>query len=102
MEKQDINEQVLKTLNEFELMEDIQPSSDWSEALMAKLGGSKSTSVMKIPQAIFTVAVLILILLNIGAFITRLNADAGQILHREKQLQVISSELLFHPISLND
>jgi hypothetical protein len=96
--EKDIHQKIEQALNELDLLDEIQPSAAWSTSLMERLNRSQSGAGRTGAVAIVFVAVLLLVLMNVGSFITVLRTGSGKYLVRESDLQLISNELLSHPI----
>jgi hypothetical protein len=101
MKEPDIHNSIFQALREYELMEELQPSSEWQDSLMEKLAGSKRLTQSR-PHVLVAVAIVILLIMNIGSLLTIRSTHSGQTLHRDAALQSISSEFLFQPISLSN
>jgi hypothetical protein len=101
MEDPKINEIISKTLNEFDLMEQLQPSAGWNESLMDRLGRSAPVSSSRMPRAAI-VAVMVMIVLNLAIFISQLKTSRGGPDGRDAEYRIISHELLSNPVSLRD
>jgi|MudIll2142460700_1097286.scaffolds.fasta_scaffold396590_2 hypothetical protein len=102
MKDSPIEQKVLQKLKEFESLGNIQTPEGWNQSLMNRLGSVKPFSATIIPSARFAFAVLFLILINIGFVLTGMIRNSSQTLHRDRDLGVISVELLSNPVSIND
>ena len=102
MKEQELHNRVAQTLQEFESMENIQPSGEWNDSLMQKLAGAKqnSTTTFYLPK--YAVVILFLVMANIGFVFKTVMDDSQQTPGRDKELQVISKELLINPGSINN
>ena len=96
-----LNNEVLKSLNEFDTLGTIQPSAQWNESLMEKLATSKPSSSV-LPKTKFTVIVLLIVLFNIGFILKVMINNSGKTQNRNSELSVISKELLINPITINN
>jgi len=102
MEDPGLNSKVSKMLKEFDSIDDIEPSAGWNQSLMNRLSASKSYSAPIFPTAGFTVVVLLFVLINLGYALNAIISGPNGVSHRDKELMVISKELLINPISINN
>jgi hypothetical protein len=102
MDEKELNNRILQKLSEFESMDVIQPSAGWNKSLMKKLDSAKPYSQSNISVSKFTIAVLIIILFNIGFILATLFNDSHQTSHRNNELQIISKEMLIESNTLNN
>ena len=102
MKEQELNNRVSQTLQEFESIENIQPSSEWNDLLMQKLSLAKPNSLAKFSSPKFAVLILFVVMANIGFVFKTVMHDTQQTPNRDKELQVISNELLINPSSINN
>ena len=102
MKEQELNNKVSQTLQEFESMENIQPSAEWNNSLMQKLSVAKPNSIAGFSSSKFAVLMLFVVMANIGFVFKTVMNDSQQTPNRDKELQVISKELLINPISINN
>ena len=93
---------VMQKLNEFEMMQNIQPSVGWNESLMYKIASAKSGSTSNLPSTGFVIPVLFIVLVNIVLFLNTIITNSHQGSYKDKELQVISEELLINPISIKN
>lgn len=96
MKESEINNSALQLLNEFETQENIQPSDDWNQSLMNKLATAKPHSNIKFSINKFVVITLLIVLINIGFFLNIIIHDPLQNVSRNKELQIVSKELLIN------
>ncbi len=97
----ELNKKVVQRLEMFEMMEDISPSDGWSTALMKRTESLKPYKSQVFSPPKFALAVLIIIMLNIGIILTALLTDYKQSVSRDTALEIISKELLVNPNLLN-
>jgi hypothetical protein len=102
MKESALSNKVLQKLKEFETIENLQPSADWTQSLMNKLDSAKPYPTSGFSATKFTVVLLFIILVNIGFILNAMIRDSHQSLYRDKELLVISNELLINPISINN
>jgi hypothetical protein len=102
MKESAFSDKVIHKLNEFEMMENIQPSAGWNESLMNKIASAKSGSPSNLPSAGFAIPVLFIVLVNIVLFLNTIITNSYQGSYKDKELQVISEELLINPISIKN
>jgi hypothetical protein len=102
MEESVLNMKVLKILNEFDAIEDIQPSADWNQSLMNRISSSKPHSLPDFLPARFALVVMLFVLVNLGFILSSLIGNSNKVLYRDKELLVISNELLINPVSINN
>lgn len=93
---------VMQKLNEFDMMQNIQPSTGWNESLMNKIAAAKSGSASNLPSARFAIPVLFIVLVNIVLFLNTIINNSHQVSYKDTELQVISEELLINPISIKN
>ena len=94
--------QVMQKLNEFEMMQNIQPSVGWNESLRNKIAYAKSGSASNLPSARFIIPVFFIVLVNIVLFLNTIISTSQQGSYKDKELKVISEELLINPISIKN
>jgi hypothetical protein len=94
-----LSDKVILKLKDFETMERIQASTGWNESLMARLESRKPDRVSNIPAAGFVVSLLFIVLINLGFVLTSIINNSNPS-YKEKDMQVISQELLINPISI--
>lgn len=102
MKDPELHKKVLQTLNEFETMENIQQSEEWNKSLMERLATVKADSPSVFSYVKYTIAALLVILINIGFILTAINNDPHQTLQKDIELQIISKELLINSNSVNN
>lgn len=102
MKEQELNTRVSQTLQEFESMENIQPSAEWNDSLMQKLSVAKPNSIATFSSSKYAVVMLFVVMANIGFVFTAVMNDSPQAPNRDKELQTISKELLSNPSSINN
>jgi hypothetical protein len=102
MKESVLKSKVLKMLNDFDTMEDIQPSANWNQSLMNRLSSLKPHSNSNFLPTRFVVVVLLFVLVNLGFILSSVIGDSNQALQRNSELLAISKELLINPISLNN
>lgn len=102
MKEKKFNSSISQTLQEFESMENIQPSTEWHNSLMQKLSVAKPNSISRFSSPKFAVVILFLVMANIGFVFTTVMNVSQQTPRRVKDLQVISKELLINPGSINN
>lgn len=95
----DMNDLVLKKLNEFESLESIRPSAGWNESLVKKLDSARAHSISAHSFSGFTFAVILAVLINLGFILNSIIHNSDKSLYKDKEFQVISEELLINPIS---
>ena len=100
--QQELHNRVTQTLLEFESMENIQPSAEWNDSLTQRLSATKQNSTPKSSSTNFALMMLFMILVNIGFIFKTMINDSLQISNRNKELQVVSKELLFNPTPLDN
>jgi hypothetical protein len=102
MKESAIRDEVIQKLNEFEMMQDIHPSSGWNESLNNRLASGKTGSTSNHISARLTIPVLFIILINLVLFLNTIISSSRQVSHKDKELLVISEELLINPISIKN
>jgi hypothetical protein len=102
MENSGLDRKVSNILHEFEKLGDIQPSDDWNQSLMSRLSSTRPNSGGMSSITPFALMVLLFLLVNLGFITTSIIGDSTQAQPRNKELLVISNELLINPISLNN
>jgi hypothetical protein len=91
---------VMEKLNEFEMLQNIQPSEGWNESLKNKITSAKFGSASNLSSARFTIPVLFIVLINIVLYLNTIINNSHQGSYKDKELQLISKELLINPISI--
>ena len=89
-------------LNELDVIEDIQPSAEWKEALMDKIYASKRSLKFILPSTKLILIILFIVLINVGYIIGTVINSSKHDIHRNNVLQVISKEFLINPTSINN
>jgi hypothetical protein len=102
MKESAFSDKVVQKLNEFERMQNIQPSAGWNESLLNKIASAKSGSASNLPSAGFAIPVLFIVLVNIVLFLNIIIDNSYQGSYKDNELQVISEELLINPISIKN
>ena len=102
MEESVLNRKVLRILNEFESIEDIQPSADWNQSLMNRLSSSGSPTTPRFTTTRYAAVILLFVLVNLGFILNSILGGSFQTIHNDKELMVISNELFVNPISINN
>ncbi len=101
MIESELNKKVMQKLNEFEAIEEIQPTSDWSLSLMNRLDNTKPNSSSRYTPMRFAAIIVFFVLINI-VFILNINHSSQQNLGRNLELQIISKELLVNSNMINN
>ena len=102
MKESELKNRVLQKLNEFETLENIQPSEDWNQSLMKKIGSARSKPMTGISAAKFAVAALFILLVNIGFILNSVIRNSKLPGRHDSELQIISKEFLINPVSINN
>lgn len=102
MNQQEINNDVLQKLTEFDSLENLVISSTWNDSLMKKIDHSQKHSFLRLNATKFTLILILIMLINIGLFLNSMLDHKQDISHRCNDLQLISKELLINPVSLNN
>lgn len=100
MKESEVNNQISQRLMEFESMDVIHPTADWSNSLMERLYSVKPNYSPIISSVKFTIAVLLIFIINIGFVLISIFNDSQQSTLRDKELQIISKELLIYTNSI--
>jgi hypothetical protein len=102
MKESEIYSQVSQKVREFESLEDIQPSSDWNQSLMARLATSKVHPGPEFPTGKSALALTFIILINIGVILSMISNNNRQSFSRSNDLEAISKEFLINPTSISE
>jgi hypothetical protein len=102
MKESELSNKIIQRLNEFETLEYLNPSANWNQSLMNKLTSAKLKATSKISTNKPFIMVLFIVLINIGFILNEVIGDSRQAKYRDKELQVISKELLINPVSINN
>jgi hypothetical protein len=102
MKKQELNNKVLQTLQEFESIPSLQPTEAWEQDLMSKIDTAKLHHASPISKTKIIVVILFIAAINIGFLLSAVVHHSHQTLSRNSDLQVISKEFLINPTSLNN
>jgi len=95
MNEQEINNLVASKIIDFESIKSIQPSEDWNNKLIDRIGTSKEISMSSLSKV--SIAVLsIIVMINVGFAFNKLQSNSSY--KKNKELQVISKELLINEI----
>jgi hypothetical protein len=97
-----LGDKILQKLNEFETLENIQPSEDWNQSLMQKIGSASTRPIKGLSAAKFAAAALIILLVNISFILNSVIRDSKQPMPHDSELQIISKEFLINPVSINN
>jgi hypothetical protein len=100
MKESAFSDKVIRKLNEFETMQEIQPSAEWNDLLMTKIASAKPVHVSDMPSTGFVVSVLFIVLLNLGFVLSSILNKSNTQSYKDKKMQVISQELLINPLSI--
>jgi hypothetical protein len=101
MKESILGDKILQKLNEFETLENIQPSEGWNQSLMQKIGSASANPIKGLSAAKFVVAALFILLVNIGFILNSVIRDSKQSVSHDSELQIISKEFLVNPVSIN-
>ena len=102
MKKSDFNNTASEIINDFELLEHLQPSSSLNNRLMNKLDsidGTSNKSAISIP---YRITLVVLIALNITLLFTYSFKSNPIAASHERYLQIVSKEFLINPASLKN
>jgi hypothetical protein len=102
MKESDLKYIVQQKLVDFDNVSPIQPSEEWNRSLMMKLEHSKRSSNAGFTTARFLMAVLLLVLINLGFILNSIMRNSDKINYRSNDLQIISKQLLINPVSINN
>jgi hypothetical protein len=102
MGNSEVHNRIADMLREFDTLEEIHPSARWNQSLHDKLSVSKSGYRVRKPNQLLVAMIIIVIMLNAGFILKTMTAESGRPAHRSIDLQVISNELLFNPVSENN
>jgi hypothetical protein len=103
MKESDLNREVLKRLAEFERIENIEPSSEWNDSLTLRIemASGLAYSPSKRSSARYSIIITLILLLNIGLVLNSFFRNSQKSFIRNRDLNVISKELMVNPVSLN-
>ena len=102
MKESEIYSQMSQKVREFESLEDIQPSSDWNQALMNRLATSKIHRGPVFPPVKSALALVFIILVNLGVILSMISNNNRQSFSRSSELNAISKEFLINPTSISE
>ncbi|MFZ4592067.1 MAG: hypothetical protein ACOYN6_13780 [Ignavibacteria bacterium] len=96
MKAQTKDESVMQKLNEYESLENIQPSAEWNNSLMSKLNSAKPNKNKGYSSLGIVVIVTFIVVINLGFLIKSLMDNTEDSQQRNMDLQVISKELFIN------
>jgi hypothetical protein len=102
MKDSHFNSKVIQKLQEFESLEDIQPSAGWNDSLMRKLKSSGSNHPGRSVTARFAIIVILIIAANLGFILNLFNNHSRRSETLSTEYHIISSEFLINPLSANN
>lgn len=102
MNANDLNQQVLKTLEAYETLAPIEPSGGWQDHVLAGIESARMHPERSGKPAGMIFLVLFFVLLNTGYFLTSYFYKSTTSDNREEDLQTISTELLINPSSVTN
>jgi hypothetical protein len=102
MKESDLKYKVQQKLVDFDNVRSIQPSEEWSQSLLTRLEKSRHSSNARFTSTRFILAVLLLILINLGFMLNSVIRNSEKTYYHNNDLQIISEQLLINPTSLND
>ena len=101
MKEAEKNNCVLQSLKEFETLEDIQPSSEWTRSMMTRLSQSGRPAKTSYQVSGATLVLIFFVLANIGVILTLISDGSRQSSTRTSDLRAISREFLINPTSIS-
>ena len=102
MKESDFKDTVSDIINDYELLEHLQPSSSLNSRLINKLNsidGNSSTSSISIH---YRITFIVIIALNITLFFTYSFKSNPIAVSHERDLQIVSKEFLINPASIKN
>jgi hypothetical protein len=96
-----LNNKAQQSLRDFESLEDIQPSPEWTRSMLDRLGNSVRQPKKSYPVAGIALVMIFFILANIG-FVLSVISDGTKSFNRENDLRAISKEFLINPTSIHE
>ena len=102
MKESELNNKVQQALDEFGSIENIQPSPGWELSLMEKVSATGLRPASTFSKTKLVVVVMFFALINVGFFLSVMLHDSQQGLSKNRDLQIISKELLINPTSLKN
>jgi hypothetical protein len=100
MKEVELSDRALQSLRDFESLEEIQVSPDWTRSMLDKLGNSVRKPKKSHPVAGIALVLFFFILANLG-FVLSVISDGTKSMSREKALRAISDEFLINPTSIH-
>ncbi len=101
MKKADLDNNAQRSLREFESLEDIQPSSEWTSSMMNRIAHSERPSKQGFNASGVALVLIFFILANIGVILTLISDGTRQSSARTSDLRAISREFLINPTSIS-
>jgi hypothetical protein len=101
MKEYDLQKNVLKTLNQFENLESIDPDEGWYQTLMRKVESEHQSNSVRISVSKFALITMFILLINIGFILNTIIRDSKQPTNHDAELNAISKEFLINPGSIN-
>ena len=102
MKESELNNKVQQALDEFETIGNIQPSSGWELSLMEKVSSTGYRPSSTFSKTKLVIVVMFFALINVGFFVSVMLHKSTQDLSTNRELQLISKELLINPTSLKN
>lgn len=91
----------LESLQEFESLEAITPSGEWTRSLMGRLSDSGVSRKPDFESSRVALVLILFILANVGILLTFITDGSRQSTQRETELRAISNEFLINPTSIS-
>jgi hypothetical protein len=102
MNQAELNKKADQLLSEFETLGNIEASTEWNDALMAKITNTPRNTSSQKGNGKYMMLVLCFILTNLGFTFTYIHKNNSSSDVRQAQLALISQELLITPNAKNN
>ncbi len=100
MKESELNKIVNDKLNEFDMLDELHPTTELNLKLMNRIATTSSSATSSSIQ--FALVVILLVSINAGFFISINRNNNHQALNRKGELSIVSKELLINPISIHN
>jgi hypothetical protein len=101
MKESELNSVVMQRLAYFEEAGSIIPSAGWNDSLMIRISSVKPGSTSKNSATKYTVILVFILLVNLSFIFNSFIRNSGKSFTRNTELNVISTEMMVNPVSIN-
>ncbi len=101
MKEAELNNKMRQSIHQFESLEDIQTSPEWTRTMMNRFAQAERPAKPGFSASSIALVLIFFVLANIGVILTLISDSNRRTSSRSSDLRTISNEFLINPTSIN-